>query len=271
MNKGLLRCQGEIINWLNVDDFYEADSLFKVAHFFNEHPDVQVLCGRCRVVNEHKELSHITQGTDIYPHNLEKTIGWARTDQPATFYRKEAVLQMGDLDKDLHYLMDRDWWIKYLHLYGLKPVQKTPDILVNFRLHPASKTVSKIKEFQKDRDTYYYAFACLHQLPEYSEFLKKYSQLNAQYQIKNLSRFKTSQAHKILNYYLLLRSDELYAQNDKKKAQLYLDIIKAQLLGKEDQKLWRKIYFRNKYLPQLLIRFLREVKSVLNRIAGFGK
>ena len=46
LNKGLQRASGEIIAWLNSDDLYLPGTLHRVARFFQQHPDVDVVVDR---------------------------------------------------------------------------------------------------------------------------------------------------------------------------------------------------------------------------------
>src|SRR5262245_14464164 len=48
INKGFARASGEILGWLNSDDTYEPGVFAEVARSFQEHPDVDVISGRCR-------------------------------------------------------------------------------------------------------------------------------------------------------------------------------------------------------------------------------
>lgn len=267
INKGLAKATGEIINWLNADDCYEPQALFKIARYFQE-TRAKVVCGRCRVFKNPNILSHISPGTDIYPENLAKTIGWARTDQPATFYHREAIEKMGYLDVHLHYLMDRDWWVKYLFQFGLEAIHRTDDILVSFRLHQQSKTVSQQKRFALDRDSYYVALAKMHNLEDYRQFLEDNALIIRDYQIQGLALQDIPLIKRVLNYYCLLKSEEHYAQSQHRQAQIYLDFLDPKLLSEEDRSLWKKIYWRNKYLPGQLVRLLRRVKKLIPQSAN---
>jgi glycosyltransferase involved in cell wall biosynthesis len=157
INKGLKIAKGEIINWLNSDDYYEKDT-FKIINEKFQEPKVKVVCGKSRQFND-KGIVRSSPGTDWYPGNLEKSMGWARIDQPETFFRKSAFDKVGYLNPSLHYLMDREWWIRYLLIFGLDGIIDIEEILVNFRLHDTSKTVSAGKEFQKEHDAIYFALA----------------------------------------------------------------------------------------------------------------
>jgi len=256
INKGLRIATGDIINWLNSDDYYEPETLFKVAEGFR-NPSITSVLGRSHLFRGEREIVYNSHGTDVYAGNLAKTIGWARMDQPETFFRKSAVDKMGLLDTRLHYLMDRDWWIKYLFLFGLDGIHIIPDILVNFRLHADSKTVSQASNFQIDHDTFYYSLAKGFNFNQHSGLIKSLFQINEGFEIQLKGTYDKDLVEKVLNYYLLKRADETYAQDDKSRTKQLLNSINEKLLEREDLKLKNKISFRNKYVPAFLISALR--------------
>src|SRR5437773_10669670 len=51
INKGLQRATGELIAYLNSDDYYSPGALRSVAEFFMVHPDVDLIHGRCAVAD----------------------------------------------------------------------------------------------------------------------------------------------------------------------------------------------------------------------------
>src|SRR5262249_6074487 len=53
INKGLRRATGDIIAYLNSDDYYFEGTLALVAQHFIGHPEADLFHGRCRVVDEH--------------------------------------------------------------------------------------------------------------------------------------------------------------------------------------------------------------------------
>ena len=164
INKGLKRATGEIVNWLNSDDFYEPNSLHTVAENFQD-PSVKVVCGRSNLFKGKYEIVQESKGTDVYDNNLAKTIGWARIDQPETFFRKSALDIMGLVDPNFHYVMDKEWWIRYLLHFGLNNIKKIDNKLVNFRLHEESKTVSQKDLFGVETASMYYNICLLYTSP----------------------------------------------------------------------------------------------------------
>jgi glycosyltransferase involved in cell wall biosynthesis len=148
ISKGLSRSDGDVFNWLNADDTYRPNALNIVGEYFMD-PDINVLAGRSRIFGLTYE-DRISSGTDIYPGNLLRTIGRARIDQPETFFRRSCIVSVGPINTNLHYLMDLELWLRYLLEYGMGNVRKIDDILVNFRLHSASKTINQPGGFQRE-------------------------------------------------------------------------------------------------------------------------
>ena len=114
----------------------------QVAEHF-EDESVLVVSGRSDIWKNEKILVQ-SSGTDIYS-TVEKTIGWARIDQPETFFRNTAVEKMGLLNIQLHYVMDREWWIRYLMYFGTKNIKKTDsknvdDFVNEYELNVSSYT-----------------------------------------------------------------------------------------------------------------------------------
>ena len=52
MNKGLIQASGDMVAFLNSDDWYEADSLLKVSNAVINNPSAMLVCGQVRVVQE---------------------------------------------------------------------------------------------------------------------------------------------------------------------------------------------------------------------------
>ena len=60
----------------------------------------------------------LSNGTDIYGGNLEKTIGWARIDQPETFFLRSFLKEIGPVNVMPNFTMDKEMYMRYL-FYGL--------------------------------------------------------------------------------------------------------------------------------------------------------
>ncbi len=215
INKGLKLASGDIINWINSDDYYEPDILEKVSMAFNE--GVNAVGGRSRIFDQNG-TKHYSNGTDIYPGNISKTLGWARIDQPETFFRKKVWNKVGPLNTDLHYVFDREWWIRYLLLYGLDGFKKTPDVLVNFRHHASSKTISKKKEFEKESLHLYAAYAKHANMDKNARLLYELSGSDPKFYIDIPSETDKDLFRSMINYHFLLLGNTYYTNDMKKEA-----------------------------------------------------
>jgi glycosyltransferase involved in cell wall biosynthesis len=151
INKGLIKCTGEIVNWLNSDDYYTPGALFDVASKFMDDPTLQVISGFERYINNDSAAHEIFEGT-LVDTDLEKTIELSQIGQPSTFFKTNKFKELGPIPEDLHYVMDGEMWVRYLLLNGQSKFSKIEKTLVNFRLHNDSKTVNCIDSFHYERN-----------------------------------------------------------------------------------------------------------------------
>jgi glycosyltransferase involved in cell wall biosynthesis len=257
INKGLSRISGDVVNWLNSDDFYEPGALKTIATYFSD-PLVNVVCARGNIVMNGQHLK-MSSGTDIYPGNLAKTIGWARIDQPETFFRKRVYDTLGMVNTHYHFVMDKEFWIRYLMQFGLNEIRRVNDVVVNFRFHDQSKTRSQRLKF--DHET-----------------LQLFSNLTGAFGLENefaaLTRIRglgegsdkpshfpsapVSLVRESVHYFMLRKADELYYQGNFAEAGRILASIDAKFLRSGDKKLLKKISFRSKYVPRFLIKLFRK-------------
>lgn len=256
INKGLKIATGDIINWLNSDDYYEPNALSTIANEFVNNPNAKVVCARSRIFKNENETVFYSSGTDVYFDNLEKTIAWARIDQPETFFHKSAIEKMGVLDVKLKYLMDRDWWIKYLLNFGLDNIVRIDNVIVNFRLHNESKTVSQGDLFQKEFDSWFYNLAKYYKLSKYSEFINSNFEIKENINSFNINNHKQLSYELILNYYLLLRAIEIYENGDRAKTNKIINFIKIDNFDLKNKLLYCKVNLNNKL-------YLKKLKSLI--------
>lgn len=140
INKGLQKCTGDIFNWLNSDDWYEPDALFKIAIEFMNDETLEFVSGFENHIYENGDK--VLYGGTFLNDTLEESIELCQVAQPSTFFKLNSIKKIGGVSNNLHYIMDGDMWLKLLLLYGQKRFKKIDDVLVNFRFHSNSKTVS---------------------------------------------------------------------------------------------------------------------------------
>jgi glycosyltransferase involved in cell wall biosynthesis len=255
INKGYRHCSGDVFNWLNSDDFLHPSALSIIGEYFSD-PAVKVLCGRGNIIVDGKVI-RISSGTDIYDLNLDKTIGMARIDQPETWFRKVVFDKLTPVNENLNYVMDRELWLKFLLLEGLQGIQKVNDILVNFRIHPESKTSSKANHFEKENDTLFLRLAEMHLLEKDASIIRACLSPSEMLQV-NLPVIPSRQlVHSALQYFFLYKADVLYYRKQLNIARKILSHIDQSQLNREDVRLLKKLEFRSNVLIAFFVNFLK--------------
>jgi glycosyltransferase involved in cell wall biosynthesis len=137
INKGIDKCGGKIFNWINSDDFLEQSALRKIAENIR---DFDLLAGGVKNFFEMQELTE-----SIFNKNLSiKGVICDDKDtsyhQPGVWLNLDIVRDCGKLNENFHFNFDAELTIRIL--MKASSIIYINDILVNFRLHENSKTVS---------------------------------------------------------------------------------------------------------------------------------
>jgi glycosyltransferase involved in cell wall biosynthesis len=259
INKGLLIAKGNIINWLNSDDFYYPCALYHIKRCFQDS-SVNVYTGRSRIFSAKNEF--YSKGTDIYIDNLEKTIGWARVDQPETFFRKSVFDEIGPLNDCLHYVMDRDLWVRYLAKFGLSGIKRDHELIVNFRLHQHSKTISNNSHFDQEHINLFYTYAVWLGFNDVTQIFNLHYKVNylpLKYFPEGL---KFDEWRRIFNYFFFMEALKAYAINKHTFAKKIINIVEKKSFDSDDLKLYNRVAFRLRYLPLPFKRFWNIIKNI---------
>lgn len=248
INKGFSIATGDIINWLNSDDYYEPDTFAIIAEHF-EDEKIQLLTGRSNVIQENNIL-YQTKGIDLYNNEI-KTMAYARIDQPETFIKRSVLSKTGLINERFHYLMDREWWLRYLFYFGVNQVRSIDSVLVNFRLHETSKTVSASAGFEKESLSLYYSIAKKYGLEEAVFFEKMPDAILIPLTHYPLD-FPEETVRRIIHNYWLQQAEMAYAADDYGTAKLFLNQIKTDLLVAENKSIYTSLKNRMTYLPLFL-------------------
>lgn len=152
INKGLRMATGEIVAYLNSDDVYEPGALRKVADCFQAHPEARWITGRCRIIDENDR--EMRRPVTAYKNFLLRHFSFSLllvtnpVSQPATFWRRRLIDEIGLFDLNEHYVMDYDYWLR---IGKRHPVMVLDDYLAAFRVYTSSKTSSAfLKSFRQE-------------------------------------------------------------------------------------------------------------------------
>ncbi len=138
IKKGKASVPGDIVAWLNADDYYFPGTLDRVAAFFEQNPKVDVVYGNAIHVDENGNfLCYFPPIQHFRRKDLARSCFIC---QPACFVRREVYEQIGGVDPSLIYTMDWDLWHR-LSLGGAK-FQYIPEVLAAVRYYTGTKTMS---------------------------------------------------------------------------------------------------------------------------------
>ncbi len=134
INKGFVRCTGDVINWLCSDDLLLPGALEAVGRHFRD-PTVRWLVGGCRNVflEQAKQVDEWPSIADVWHIPVKNPI-----PQPSCFYRRALIQRQHLVREDLHYSMDRELWAYLLTQAGAATV--IPDVLSLYRWTGHNKT-----------------------------------------------------------------------------------------------------------------------------------
>ncbi len=143
INKGFAHATGDIIAWLNSDDYYLAGTISSVVKIFDQNPRVSIVYGNMLAVDEHGKTFNTLNYKQL---TLEDLLCFQIIGQPAVFMRRSAMESV-KLDTDFHFLLDHYLWIQIAQHSQLLYVDQT---WAAARYHAEAKNRAKAAEFGRD-------------------------------------------------------------------------------------------------------------------------
>lgn len=134
INKGFRLAQGDILAWLNTDDFYLPCTLARAAAALGPTNIPNLVYGGC---------FHFYEGTTHSYAALPPEFDAVRLTyqdyliQPSTFWTRALWEQAGELSDSYHYVLDWDWFLKASRICRFTPIH---EYLSVYRMHPAHKS-----------------------------------------------------------------------------------------------------------------------------------
>ncbi len=148
INKGFKLAKGDIIGWINSDDYYEDNILRFVVDFFEKNPDVDMIYGGCNRVDEGGNfIGTFEDGYGfkkcgirdfkVFSYDTLMNVYSGLIPQQSVFFRKRVFDLVGYLDPSYHFTMDYEFWLRI----GSKcRIVRVDRLLANFRTHGEAKT-----------------------------------------------------------------------------------------------------------------------------------
>ncbi|HLO32120.1 MAG TPA: glycosyltransferase, partial [Anaerolineales bacterium] len=144
INKGLARAKGEILAWLNSDDYYLPDTIAAVVKCFEENPDVVMAYGDMLAVDGNGQTINVLKYKQL---SLEDLLCFQIIGQPSVFFRRAALEKTGLLETTFHFMLDHHLWIR---LAQQGRILHVPQIWSAARYHAEAKNRARAAEFGRE-------------------------------------------------------------------------------------------------------------------------
>jgi len=142
VNKGLRLAKGDILGWVDPDDFLEPDAIMAVVDFFRKNPDAYVVFGISRLVNE--EGTKVLYTRPAKDWNRQEAIAYRHfITYGAAYYRREVIETVGGFDKRGN---DLDFWLRVDESFKIHRIDK---LLCNTRIRSDSLQTAKRGEYRR--------------------------------------------------------------------------------------------------------------------------
>jgi GT2 family glycosyltransferase len=137
INKGLRLATGEIVSWLNSDDFLEAGALAHVRRCMAAKPQAAIVYGRAWMIDGDGRRLREYPTFDLKRSDLQRKCYFC---QPAVFVRRSAIERFGLLNEALDVCMDYEWWLR---MSRDAPMAFCDAILASSRHYGTTKTAAR--------------------------------------------------------------------------------------------------------------------------------
>ena len=151
INKGFAQATGEVLCWLNSDDFYLPDTLHTVGRMLARSTGNHALAGHClKIYDDGRPMVKLAGCYENRRRLLEFWKGY-QMHQPAIFWRREVFEKVGGIDERLSLIMDFDYWARVSRHFSFVNVDQA---LAGCNYHTAAKTGDDYQQYHKDLQKY---------------------------------------------------------------------------------------------------------------------
>jgi glycosyltransferase involved in cell wall biosynthesis len=139
LNKGFEKATGDIIAWINSDDWYNDNVFHAIADHFAANK-TEVVIGNCTMIYENASLNFVDRpGVVKFRRMLRYWQNFFCPPQPAIFFKKSLLDKTGPLDESLTYAMDLDLWLRMAKFQDFTYIDRN---LAFYLIHTNSKSGS---------------------------------------------------------------------------------------------------------------------------------
>lgn len=139
LNLGITLCSHELIIKMDSDDIMIADRIYKQIKYMLQNPDTMISGGQILMFkNNISNIINQTNHKSITLNEFRKTpVHWI-VNHPTLCYRKSAILEIGNYNKEFQKSEDYELMLRLLKKY--KYIHNMEDVLLYYRLHEEQTT-----------------------------------------------------------------------------------------------------------------------------------
>ena len=134
INKGWRQCTGEVVGYINSDDYFEPGAFAAVEKYFSAHLSMDWAYGGWRLVNSngvvYKTKSHKR-------YTRARLLNYCDIGQPSCFFKRKLLEEVGFLNTNHHLAMDYDLWLRIAQKSDAGII---PDVLSCMRYYVGAKS-----------------------------------------------------------------------------------------------------------------------------------
>lgn len=198
LNKALKLAQGDIIGWLNADDYYLEGVFDRVIQEMNPQKGCHVVYGNADLIDEKGKVMYEKRSAKVM--TLPFLLRWweyaRHPHQPSIFYSKEVFSKGGAFKQELHFSIDYEHWIRTVVNFSFTHVDK---ILSVARIRTDSKSINTVPQQIESHWRVSLPYHKYLSLGERIEFWKDYVVYKAQQTIQTI-RIKLGLGKRLRNF-----------------------------------------------------------------------
>ena len=153
INKAIDRCNGEVIAWINSDDYYPTDRVAEtICTAFDSDAELDIVYGDGLFIDtSEKPLRKFSSFQFSNPRQTLIQRPTSPVAQPALFFKRKLFVRVGKLREDLHWAMDHELWFRMFS--AARRWKYIPEVFAHQTFHPDAKSIrgmkTQFREIQK--------------------------------------------------------------------------------------------------------------------------
>jgi glycosyltransferase involved in cell wall biosynthesis len=147
INKGFRRATGDLVGWLNADDYYLPGGLEAIARAAQEHPEADVIYGDCVFVDSTGKIVR-----SKVEHDFDRAVLMyfgCYIPSTSTFFRRRIIDSGWLLDCEYRVCMDFEYFARLAHA-GFT-FHYVPQFIAAFRWHGSNVSLKRLPRRAEER------------------------------------------------------------------------------------------------------------------------